>query len=44
MDATTHKLYFPVADFQPGTKTQVPDSFKVLVYTFKINNMERRDL
>jgi YVTN family beta-propeller protein len=35
MDATTHKLYFPVADFQPGTKTQVPDSFKVLVYTLK---------
>jgi len=35
IDATTHKLYFPVADFQPGTKTQVPDSFKVLVYTLK---------
>lgn len=35
MDTTTHKLYFPVADFQPGTKTQVPNSFKVLVYTLK---------
>lgn len=35
MDATTHKLYFPVADFQPGTKTQVPNSFKILVYTLK---------
>jgi DNA-binding beta-propeller fold protein YncE len=35
MDGSTHKLYFPVADFQPGTKTQVPDSFKVLVYTLK---------
>jgi YVTN family beta-propeller protein len=35
MDTTTHKLYFPVADFQPGTKTQVPDSFKVLVYKLK---------
>jgi len=35
IDATTHKLYFPVADFQPGTKTQVPDSFKVLVYSLK---------
>ena len=32
MDFSTHKLYFPVADFQPGTKTQVPDSFKLLVY------------
>lgn len=35
MDESTHKLYFPVADFQPGTKTQVPNSFKVLVYTLK---------
>jgi DNA-binding beta-propeller fold protein YncE len=32
MDMSTHKLYFPVADFQTGTKTQVPDSFKLLVY------------
>ncbi|HEY4196647.1 MAG TPA: YncE family protein, partial [Mucilaginibacter sp.] len=32
MDFSTHKLYFPVADFQKGTKTQVPDSFKLLVY------------
>jgi DNA-binding beta-propeller fold protein YncE len=35
MDTKTHKLYFPVADFQPGTKTQLPDSFKVLVYDLK---------
>lgn len=35
MDFSTGKLYFPVADFQKGTKTQVPDSFKVLVYTIK---------
>jgi len=35
MDAATHKLYFPVADFQQGTKTQVPDSFKLSVYTLK---------
>jgi DNA-binding beta-propeller fold protein YncE len=35
MDTSTHKLYFPVADFQAGTKTQIPDSFKVLVYTLK---------
>jgi protein-tyrosine-phosphatase len=32
MDMSTHKLYFPVVDFQPGTRTQVPDSFKLLVY------------
>jgi DNA-binding beta-propeller fold protein YncE len=32
LDLSTHKLYFPVADFQKGTKTQVPDSFKLLVY------------
>jgi DNA-binding beta-propeller fold protein YncE len=32
MDFSTHKLYFPVADFQKGTKNQVPNSFKLLVY------------
>ena len=32
MDMATHKLYFPVVDFQPGTKTPLPDSFKLLVY------------
>jgi DNA-binding beta-propeller fold protein YncE len=32
MDQSTHKLYFPVADYQPGTRTVVPGSFKVLVY------------
>jgi DNA-binding beta-propeller fold protein YncE len=32
MDFSTHKLYFPVVDFQQGTKNQVPDSFKLLVY------------
>ncbi len=35
LDATTHKLYFPVADYQPGTKTQIADTFKVLVFTLK---------
>jgi DNA-binding beta-propeller fold protein YncE len=35
IDLTTHKLYFPVVDFQPGTKTPVPDSFKLLVYQLK---------
>lgn len=32
LDLDTHKLYFPVADFQPGTKNHIPGSFKVLVY------------
>ncbi len=32
MDMSTHKLYFPVVDFQPGTRTPVPESFKLLVY------------
>jgi DNA-binding beta-propeller fold protein YncE len=32
MDQSTHKLYFPVADFQKGTKTQIAGTFKLLVY------------
>lgn len=32
MDQSTHKLYFPVADFQPGTRTVVPGSFRLLVF------------
>jgi DNA-binding beta-propeller fold protein YncE len=32
MDESTKKLYFPVVDFLPGTKTRKPDSFKLLVY------------
>lgn len=32
VDLSTHKLYFPVADFQTGAKTQLPNSFKLLVY------------
>jgi DNA-binding beta-propeller fold protein YncE len=35
MDQTTHKLYFPVTDYQPGTKNQIAGTFKVLVYTQK---------
>ena len=35
LDMHTHKLYFPVADYQQGTKTQIPGSFKVLVYQLK---------
>jgi hypothetical protein len=32
INLATHKLYFPVVDFQPGTKTPLADSFKLLVY------------
>ena len=32
IDATTHKIYFSVSDFEKGTKTAIPGSFKVLVY------------
>jgi len=32
VDFSTHKLYFSVVDFQKGTRTPVPDSFKLLVY------------
>ncbi|WP_183576422.1 YncE family protein [Mucilaginibacter sp. X5P1] len=35
LDTTTHKLYLPVADYQPGTKTQIADTFKLLVFTLK---------
>jgi DNA-binding beta-propeller fold protein YncE len=32
MDLSTHKLYFPVSEYQKGTKNQVPGTFKLLVY------------
>ncbi|MEP6750063.1 MAG: YncE family protein [Bacteroidota bacterium] len=32
LDKTTHKLYFSVARFEPGTRTIIPGSFEVLVY------------
>jgi len=35
MDMSTHKLYFPVADFQTGTKTRVAGSFKLLVFSLQ---------
>ncbi|QEC76713.1 YncE family protein [Mucilaginibacter ginsenosidivorax] len=35
LDLSTHKLYFPVANFEPGTKTAIPGSFKVLVYSLQ---------
>jgi DNA-binding beta-propeller fold protein YncE len=35
LDLNTHKLYFPVADYQLGTRNQIPNTFKVLVYIQK---------
>jgi WD40 repeat protein len=32
MDLSTHKLYFPVSDYQKGTKNPVAGTFKLLVY------------
>jgi len=32
IDLSTHKIYFPVADYKAGTRNVVPGSFKVLVY------------
>lgn len=32
LDNKTHKIYLSVADFMPGTKNTVANSFKVLVY------------
>jgi len=32
IDLSTHKLYFSVTDYQPGTKNQIPNTFKLLVY------------
>ena len=32
LDTKTHKIYLSVADFTPGTKNVIPNSFKVLVY------------
>jgi DNA-binding beta-propeller fold protein YncE len=32
IDLSTHKLYFPVADYEQGTKTMMPGTFKLLVY------------
>ena len=32
LDTKTHKIYLSVADFTPGTKNAIPNSFKVLVY------------
>jgi YVTN family beta-propeller protein len=32
LDAKTHKIYLSVADFEPGTRKTIPNTFKVLVY------------
>lgn len=32
LDTRTHKIYLSVADFAPGTRTALPNTFKVLVY------------
>jgi DNA-binding beta-propeller fold protein YncE len=32
LDKKTHKIYLSVADFQPGTRNIIPDTFTVLVY------------
>ncbi|PTQ97855.1 DNA-binding beta-propeller fold protein YncE [Mucilaginibacter yixingensis] len=37
LDADTHQIYFPVSDYQKGTKTQVAGTFKLLVYQLKNN-------
>jgi len=32
LDPKTHKIYLSVADFEPGTRKALPNSFKILVY------------
>jgi len=32
LDTKTHKIYLSVADFEPGTRKVLPNTFKVLVY------------
>lgn len=38
LDAATHKIYFPVSDYKEGTKTQLPGTFKLLVY--RLDNLK----
>jgi len=35
LDAKTHKIYLSVADYEPGTRKVMPDSFKLMVYKQK---------
>ena len=37
LDPQTHKIYLSVADVQPGTKTRIPGTFKVLVFNPPVN-------
>jgi YVTN family beta-propeller protein len=37
LDPQTHKIYMSVADVQPGTKTRIPGTFKVLVFNPPVN-------
>ena len=32
LDASTHKIYLSVAEFEPGTRKALPNTFKVMVY------------
>ena len=35
LDTKTHKIYLSVAEFEPGTRKVLPNTFKVLVYKIK---------
>ncbi|MGY4383716.1 DNA-binding beta-propeller fold protein YncE [Pedobacter sp. UYP24] len=35
LDAETHEIYFPVSDYQQGSKIPLPGSFKLLVFRLK---------
>jgi YVTN family beta-propeller protein len=37
LDKKTHKIYFSVADMEPGTRKVVPGTFGVMVYTYQQN-------
>jgi hypothetical protein len=32
LDTHTHKIYLSVAEFEPGTRKVIPNTFKVVVY------------
>jgi DNA-binding beta-propeller fold protein YncE len=35
LDKKTHKIYLSVAEFEPGTRNVLPNTFTVLVYKMK---------
>lgn len=39
LDLQMHNIYLSVNDFEPGTKTIIPGSFRVLVYAQKKNSL-----